>query len=88
MEKGRRTPIFVFQGDGMDPRVEDFRKQLHEDFDGSVLRTNLPVMKELPDRGPYGYAYIPLVENAVPTRQKPFRMQGEKLEAHRIVKKE
>jgi hypothetical protein len=36
-----------------------------------------------PVRGRYGYAFIPLKENATPTRARPFVMHGEKLEAHR-----
>ena len=62
-----------------DPRVEQFRAKIHEDYDGTVLRTD--VLPDPPVRGPYGYAYIPLVDKAVPTRSKPFRLHGEKYEA-------
>ena len=61
-----------------DPLVERYREALHADFDGTVLRTDLPNIREVVDRGPYTYAYIPLVENAIPQRQKAFRLQGEK----------
>ena len=75
-------PIFVTQDEGVeDPLVERYREALHADFDGTVLRTDLPNIREVVDRGPYTYAYIPLVENAIPQRQKAFRLQGEKLEA-------
>ena len=44
-----------------------------------------PTRKDHPDRGPYGYANIPLVANPVPQRQKCFKLQGERLEAHKNV---
>jgi len=89
-KSGRKvSPVFISQGGGnMDERVESLREALHKDFDGSVLRDDLPPLKNLPDRGPYGYAYIPLKENAVPQRQKPFRLQGDRLEAHKKVTKD
>ena len=68
-----------------DPLIEKYREALHTDFDGSVLRTDLPILREIPDRGPYSFAHIPLVDNPIPQRQKPFRLQGEKLEAHKIL---
>ena len=36
-------------------------------------------------RGLYGYAEIPLVPNAVPTRTKPFQMHGERHEAMKKI---
>ena len=39
-------------------------------------------------RGKHGYAYIPLKEGATPTRQKPFVLHGERLEAHKQVVKD
>ena len=78
-------PIFVTTEMSEDPRVEKFTEELHKDFDGLVLRTDLPPRKDIPDRGPYTYAQIPLVPNFVPQRQKPFRLQGEQLEAHKKV---
>ena len=65
--------------------MEKYRERLHKDFDGTVLRTDLPPRKDVVDRGTYTYAYIPLVENAVPQRAKGFRLQGEKLEAHKVI---
>jgi len=41
------------------------------------------VLPDPPIRGPYGQAYIPLKEGAIPYRTRPFSMQGEKLEAHK-----
>lgn len=32
---------------------------------------------------PYGYAYVPLKESFVPTRQRPFDMHGKRLEAQK-----
>ena len=49
-------------------------------FDGKVLRTE--VFHDPPVRGRYGYAYILLKEGAIPQRQKPFRMHGERYDAH------
>ena len=66
----RVNPIFVSKDVEEDPRVESFREALHRDYDGAVIRSDLPPRKDHPDRGPYGYAYIPLVANPVPQRQK------------------
>ena len=33
----------------------------------------------------FGYAYIPMIPEAVPQRQKNFQLQGERLEAHKKV---
>ena len=65
--------------------MDEFREKIHQDFDGLVLRTDLPTRKDIPDRGPYTYAHIPLIPDFVPQRQKPFRLQGERLEAHKKV---
>ena len=40
------------------------------------------IIPDPPVRGPYGYAYIPLKENAIPQREKPFKMHGEREKAH------
>ena len=56
---------------GWDPeRLQKLREELHKDFDGTALRHEIE--PDPPVRGIFGYAYIPLIENAVPTRQKPF----------------
>ena len=66
--------------------MEAFRQALHSHYDGVVMSTELPPpRKELPERGAYGYAYIPLIRDAVPQRQKSFQLQGERLEAHKKV---
>ena len=39
-------------------------------------------------RGQFGMAFIPLKEGAVPTRQRPFTMHGEKGEAYAKVAQE
>ena len=62
-----------------DPRVQEFRDKIHKDYDGEVFNDEVP--PDPPVRGPYGYAYIPLIDNAVPTRSKPFRLHGEKHDA-------
>ena len=65
--------------------MDNFREKLHKDFVGLVLRTDLPPRKDISHGDPYSYAHIPLVVNPVPQRQKPFRLQGERLEAHKKV---
>ena len=69
-----------------DPLVEEFRKKIHDDYDDKLLGTE--VIPDSPKRGPYGEAYIALLENYVPTRSKLFRMHGEKCEAHVKVTQE
>ena len=69
-----------------DPQIEKFREKIHEDFDGVLLGTE--VIPDPPERGPYGEAYIPRIDNYAPTRSKPFRMHGEKYEAHVKVTEE
>jgi hypothetical protein len=36
-------------------------------------------------RGPHGYAFIPLKDDAVPQRQKPFSLHGEREEAMKQI---
>ena len=79
------NPIFVSKDLNEDPRVEGFKEALHKDYDGEVLRTDLPPRKDHPDRGPYGYANIPLVANPSPQRQKCFKLPGERQEADNKV---
>ena len=64
-------------------RIEDYRKKIHDDFDGTALRGEIE--PDPPVRGLFGYAYIPLRENAEPTRQKPFQMYGERQEAFKTI---
>ena len=51
-----------------DPRVEEMRQKLIETYDGVLLGTE--VIPDPPKRGPYGEAYIPLIDNYTPTRAK------------------
>ncbi len=65
------------------PYVEEMRKKIHEDYDGTALGSEPPI--DPPVRGRYGYANITLKSDAVPTREKPFVMHGERYEAHTKV---
>ncbi len=40
-------------------RIEEFRRKIHEIYDGTALGTTVP--KDPPGRGPFGEAFIPLV---------------------------
>ena len=64
-------------------RLEKYRDKIHEDFDGKVLRDE--VIPDPPVRGPYGYAKILLKDGAIPQRQKPFFMHGERNEAMKQI---
>jgi hypothetical protein len=66
-----------------DERIIQLTQQLHDEFDGTALRTDL--LPDPPERGQFGYAYIPLKEAAVPHRSKAFQMHGEKLEAMKKI---
>ena len=77
-----QTMIAAREGGGesnVDDRVEKLKEAIHAEFDGTVFRNS--VFPDPPVRGDYGYAVIPLKEGAVPTRQKPFFMHGERREA-------
>jgi hypothetical protein len=63
----------------MEERVAAYREAILRDYGGTVLRST--VFPDPPERGRFGYAYIPLKEGAVPVRQKPFFMHGERREA-------
>ena len=52
-------------------------------FGDSVLSGE--VLPDPPVRGPYGYAHIPLKDNPIPQREKPFKMHGEREAAHMKV---
>lgn len=66
-----------------DPRVSKYREQIFADYKDTVFREN--VYPNPPVRGPYGHAFIPLVDNYRPIRQKPMVLHGEKLEAHKKI---
>ena len=59
--------------------IEKYRKKIVEDYQDKVLRDE--VFQDPPERGPYGYAKIILKEGAIPQRQRPFYMHGERKEA-------
>ena len=70
--------------EGWDPqRIEGMREKIHQDFHGTALREE--VFPNPPVRGRFGYAFIPLEENAIPQRQKPFQMYGKRQEALRMI---
>ena len=73
--------VIIAKGDcaDEDPRVEQFREEIHREYDGIVLRKEF--IPNPPIRGPDGQAFIPLKEGTVPQRQKPFRQHGEKEQA-------
>ena len=52
-------PIFVTEEITEDPREDEFREKIHKEYDGLVLRTEIPPRKDIPDRGAYTYAHIP-----------------------------
>jgi len=80
-ERYVRPLVMTPEPNGDDPLVAKLTEALHSEYDGEVLGTE--VVPDPPIRGPYGQAYIPLKEGAVPYRTRPFSMQGEKLEAHK-----
>ena len=59
-----------------DPRLDELRAKLHQDYDGKVLRKE--VIPDPPERGQYGMAYIPLKPDAQPKRQKLYVFLGKK----------
>ena len=77
------NPVFVSKDLDEDPRVEGFKEALHKDYDDLVHRTD--PRKDHPDRGTYGYANIPLVSNPISQHKKCFKLQDERLEAHKKV---
>ena len=87
---GKITPVNMFKfgeqgktGWDDEGKVEEYRKKIHEDFDGTVLGSKVP--RDPPIRGLFGEARIDLVDGATPVRQKPFVLHGERLEAHKKV---
>ena len=77
--------MFESDPDADEKMAEEYRKKVAEDFEDIVLRTEVHKWTEPIVRGPYGMAYIPLKEGAVPTRSRPFVMHGEKFEAYKKV---
>ena len=64
---------------GEEDKILELKQRIMQDYKDTVLRTTL--FLDPPERGQYGYAYMPLKEGAVPVRQKPFFMHGERKEA-------
>ena len=60
--------------------TEKLREQIHKDYDGTALSETL--VPGTHERGLFGFAYIPLKDGAVPTRQKPIVTHGEKHDAY------
>ena len=73
----------IIAREGVTPEMEEkilaYREAIRKDYEGTVLRST--VFPDPPERGRFGHAYIPLKEGAVPVRQKPFFMHGERREA-------
>ena len=59
--------------------VEDIRRRIIEDYKDSVF-SNQHVANP-PVRGPFGEATIEVKPGVTPVKQRPFRIQGERLEA-------
>ena len=57
-------------------RVEKLREKIVAEYTGTLFLEKLPPNPG--PRGDYGMAYIPLKDNAQPTWQRPFGMQGVK----------
>ena len=76
-ERNIRSTV-VSRGDfaEKDPRVEELRKKMHDEYDGVVLRDEF--LPNPPVRGDYGHAFIPLKEGAESQRSKPFTIFGKK----------
>jgi hypothetical protein len=67
---------------GIKKRYKNYGK-IVADYDGVVFRDKLP--KDPPIRGMHGLAYIPLKDDATPTRQCAYPMHGEKEEAYKKI---
>ena len=48
------NPIFVSKDQEEDPRVEGFKEAQHKDYDGVVLRTDLPSVRTTQTEEPMG----------------------------------
>ena len=72
-----------FGGD-MDPELLEYKKALvaalHRDFDGTVLRKDVPPENLIP-RGPHGEGTIKIKPGYMAKKQRPIHLTGEKLVA-------
>jgi len=77
------VPISGGEGEPGNP-LDALRKTLTEglirDFEGSVLRNNVPPENLIP-RGPHGWGHIELFPGARPKKCYPIRLEGERREA-------
>ena len=53
------NPSFISKGLEEDPRVEGFKEALHKDYDGVVLRTDLPPVRNTRTEDPIGMRTFP-----------------------------
>ena len=74
------------QAEIQNERVQGYREEILSRYAKTVLTAE--VLPDPPVRGPYGYAHITLKDNAVPQREKPFKMHGEREKAHLQVTKD
>ena len=75
-----RRLITTTEVDTKEEFTENLREAIHQDYGGTALRDTL--IPGIHERGPYGFAYIPLKDGATPTRAKPIVAHGEKHEAY------
>ena len=69
-------------GEESTPELDQRREQIRQYYKDTVPR---PELYRDPHRGLYGMAYIPLKDDAIPYRAKPFSMHGERGEAYKKV---
>jgi hypothetical protein len=69
-----------------DERIQGYSQKILEEYSGGVLSSKVP--KDPPVRGLFGEARIDLIDGAIPVRQKPFVLHGERLEAHKKITQE
>ena len=82
LEKNLRGMIDVTEKEFPEKElVEKMREKVILDYTGTVLCEKLRPNPE--PRGRFGYAYIPLKVDAVPTQQRPFSMHGIREEAYK-----
>ena len=62
------------------PLIKDLVASLHRDYDGSVLREDVPAENIIP-RGPFGFGRIDLKPGAQPKRSRPIHLVGERRQA-------
>ena len=63
-----------------DQSVKELIEAIHRDFDGTVLRENVPPENIIP-RGPYGEGHIRIKQGYQAKKQRPIHLVGERREA-------